>query len=129
MDRRRMTILIIAEKPSVAQGLAKHFGNARRQDGYLSTGPYLITWCFGHLMELAEPQVYDERYQKWRAADLPILRDYTPKRSTAMVDWSPSEFSRIRLQYARDQTRPGVTDDQVWVHYIMSLGAHGAHKF
>ncbi len=63
------------------------------------------------------------------AADLPILRDYTPKRSTAMVDWSPSEFSRIRLQYARDQTRPGVTDDQVWVHYIMSLGAHGAHKF
>lgn len=75
MDRRRMTILIIAEKPSVAQGLAKHFGNARRQDGYLSTGPYLITWCFGHLMELAEPQVYDERYQKWRAADLPILPD------------------------------------------------------
>jgi hypothetical protein len=63
------------------------------------------------------------------AADLPILRDYTPKRNTAMVDWSPSEFSRIRLQYARDQTRPGVTDDQVWVHYIMSLGAHGAHKF
>ena len=63
------------------------------------------------------------------AADLPILRGYTPQRSTAMMDWSPSEFSRIRLQFARDQTRPGVTDDQVWVHYIMSLGAHGAHKF
>ena len=63
------------------------------------------------------------------AADLPILRGYTPQRSTAMLDWSPSEFSRIRLQFARDQTRPGVTDDQVWVHYIMSLGAHGAHKF
>jgi hypothetical protein len=63
------------------------------------------------------------------AADLPILRDYSPKRNTAMLDWSPSEFSRIRLQFARDQTRPGVTDDQVWVHYIMSLGAHGAHKF
>ena len=63
------------------------------------------------------------------AADLPILRGYTPQRSTVMMDWSPSEFSRIRLQFARDQTRPGVTDDQVWVHYIMSLGAHGAHKF
>jgi hypothetical protein len=63
------------------------------------------------------------------AADLPILRNYTPQRNTAMIDWSPSEFSRIRLQFARDQTRPGVTDDQVWVHYIMSLGAHGAHKF
>jgi hypothetical protein len=63
------------------------------------------------------------------AGDLSILQGYSPKRNTAMVDWSPSEFSRIRLQYARDQTRPGVTDDQVWVHYIMSLGAHGAHKF
>lgn len=63
------------------------------------------------------------------AADLPILRGYAPQRSTAMLDWSPSEFSRIRLQFARDQTRHGVTDDQVWVHYIMSLGAHGAHKF
>ena len=63
------------------------------------------------------------------AADLPILQGYTPKRNTAMMDWSPSEFSRIRLQVARDQTRPGVNDDQVWLQYIMSLGAHGAHKF
>ena len=70
-----MTILIIAEKPSVAQGLAKHLGNARRYDGYLDAGEYLITWCFGHLLELAEPQVYDDRYRKWRADDLPILPD------------------------------------------------------
>ncbi len=63
------------------------------------------------------------------AADLPILQNFTPKRNTAMVDYSFSEFARIRLQGARDQTRPGVTDDQIWVHYIMSLGAHGAHKF
>ncbi|MDO9448935.1 MAG: hypothetical protein Q7J21_00505, partial [Rugosibacter sp.] len=62
-------------------------------------------------------------------ADFPILQAFKPKRQTAMVDWSPSEFSRIRLQLARDQTRPEVTDNQVWVHYIMSLGAHGAHKF
>ena len=62
-------------------------------------------------------------------ADLPILQAFNPKRQTAMVDWSPSEFSRIRLQLARDQTRPEVTDNQVWVHYIMSLGAHGTHKF
>jgi hypothetical protein len=63
------------------------------------------------------------------AADLPILQRFTPKRNTAMVDYSFSEFARIRLQGARDQTRPGITDDQIWVHYIMSLGAHGAHKF
>jgi hypothetical protein len=46
-----------------------------------------------------------------------------------MVDWSPSEFSRIRLQYARDEARLGETDNQLWIQYIMSLGAHGAHKF
>lgn len=62
-------------------------------------------------------------------ADLPLLQTYKPKRQTAMVDWSPSEFSRLRLQLAHDQTRPEVTDNQLWVHYIMSLGTHGAHKF
>lgn len=63
------------------------------------------------------------------AADLPLLQSFKPKRHTAMVDFSPSEFSRIRFQVARNQTRPAVNDNQVWVHYIMSLGAHGAHKF
>ncbi|MDZ4255301.1 MAG: TonB-dependent receptor [Sulfuritalea sp.] len=63
------------------------------------------------------------------AADLPLLQSFKPQRHTAMVDFSPSEFSRIRFQVARDQSRPGINDNQVWVHYIMSLGAHGAHKF
>jgi hypothetical protein len=63
------------------------------------------------------------------AADLPLLQSYKPKRHTAMVDYSPSEFSRIRFQVARDQTRPGITDNQVWVHYITSIGAHGGHKY
>ena len=46
-----------------------------------------------------------------------------------MVDWSPSEFSRLRLQFARDYSRMGATDNQMFLQYIMSLGAHGAHKF
>lgn len=63
------------------------------------------------------------------AADLPLLQAFKPMRDTVMADWSPSEFSRIRLQVARDRTRPQVTDNQVWLHYIMSLGTHGTHKF
>jgi hypothetical protein len=63
------------------------------------------------------------------AADFPTLEDYGPERSTLMLDWSPSEFSRLRLQYARDQSAPGAADDQVWLQYLMSLGAHGAHQF
>ncbi|HKW37525.1 MAG TPA: hypothetical protein VJO54_06930 [Burkholderiales bacterium] len=63
------------------------------------------------------------------AADFPILAKYNPTRHTVMVDWSPSEFSRIRLQLARDDSRSDATDNQAFVQYIVSLGAHGAHKF
>jgi hypothetical protein len=62
-------------------------------------------------------------------ADFPILAEYKPKRHTAMIDWSPSEFSRVRLQLARDYSRMGEPDNQVFLQYIVSLGAHGAHKF
>ena len=62
-------------------------------------------------------------------ADFAVLTPYNPRRNTMMVDYSPSEFSRIRLQYARDEARFGVTDNQFAVQYIMSLGAHGAHTF
>ncbi|TAK88402.1 MAG: TonB-dependent receptor [Betaproteobacteria bacterium] len=63
------------------------------------------------------------------AADFPVLGAYKPKRHTVMVDWSPSEFSRVRLQYARDYSRMGEPDNQVFLQYIVSLGAHGAHRF
>jgi len=63
------------------------------------------------------------------AADLPILAAYNPTRHTVMIDWSPSEFSRVRLQFAQDKSRSDVTDKQVFLQYIVSLGAHGAHKF
>ena len=63
------------------------------------------------------------------AADFPILGGYNPKRNTVMVDWNPSEFSRIRLQFARDYSRLNQPDDQILLQYIVSLGAHGAHRF
>jgi len=63
------------------------------------------------------------------AADFPILGAYNPRRHTFMVDWSPSEFSRIRLQFARDYSRMGLADNQIFLQYIVSLGAHGAHTF
>lgn len=59
----------------------------------------------------------------------PALAAYKPKRSSLMLDWSPSEFSRLRLQFARDEARPGEPDNQVFLQYIMSLGAHAGHTF
>ncbi len=65
--------LVIAEKPSVAQSLARVIGADKRQDGYLEGGEYLVSWCVGHLVELSAPERYDERFAKWRLEDLPIL--------------------------------------------------------
>ena len=67
--------LVIAEKPSVAQSIAKVIGATEKQDGYLQGGGYLVSWCVGHLIELAEPQDYDEKYEKWKKDDLPIFPD------------------------------------------------------
>ena len=65
--------LVIAEKPSVAQSIAKVIGADKREDGYLEGNGYVVSWCVGHLVELASPESYDEKYEKWRYEDLPIL--------------------------------------------------------
>jgi len=65
--------LVIAEKPSVAQSIAKVLGVTKRADGYLEGSGYLVSWCVGHLVELAEPEEYDGKYEKWRKDDLPII--------------------------------------------------------
>jgi hypothetical protein len=62
-------------------------------------------------------------------ADFPLLTPHDPSRNTFMIDWSPTEFSRVRLQLAADRSRIGVTDNQILLQYIHSLGAHGAHRF
>jgi hypothetical protein len=52
-----------------------------------------------------------------------------PSKTSVMVDWSPSEFSRLRLQLARDKSREDRADQQIFLQYQMSLGAHGAHSY
>ena len=66
-------ILVIAEKPSVAQSIAKVLGATSRKDGYLEGNNYIVSWCVGHLVGLADASSYDERYAKWRYTDLPIV--------------------------------------------------------
>ena len=67
--------LVIAEKPSVAMSLSAVLGANEKKDGYLEGGGYLVSWCVGHLLELAQPEAYGEQYARWRYGDLPILPD------------------------------------------------------
>lgn len=64
---------MVAEKPSVAQTIGKVLGATNRKDGYLEGEVYLVSWCVGHLVGLADASVYDQRYSKWRYDDLPII--------------------------------------------------------
>jgi hypothetical protein len=54
---------------------------------------------------------------------------FNPQRTSVMFDYTPSEFSRIRLQLAQDKSRAGVTDNELFLQYILILGAHGAHRY
>ena len=82
--------LVIAEKPSVAQSIAKVIGAVNKKDGYLEGNGYIVSWCVGHLVELASPEIYDEKYEKWRYGDLPILP----------VDWKYQVSAGTRKQFA-----------------------------
>ncbi len=73
-----MKKLIVAEKPSVARDIARVLGAKIGQEGYIEGDEYVITWALGHLVSLCEPDEMDERYKKWRWADLPILPDDIP---------------------------------------------------
>ncbi|HGQ8394356.1 TPA: DNA topoisomerase 3 [Streptococcus pneumoniae] len=65
--------LVIAEKPSVAISIAKVIGATKKKDGYYEGNGYRISWCIGHLIQMASPDSYDEKYAKWNMTDLPII--------------------------------------------------------
>ena len=98
-----------------------------RQSGWYAQGVYQFSpnWRAGLRHEQLDS---GSRNFGANAANL-VVDSYRPKKTTAMADYSWSEFSRVRLQYAHDRSMQGLTDHQWTLQYIMSLGAHGAHKF
>lgn len=68
-----MSILVIAEKPSVGASIASVLGATRRGDGYMEGSGYIVSWCFGHIGEFVSADTYNEKYARWRKEDLPII--------------------------------------------------------
>jgi hypothetical protein len=115
-------------------GAALSDGFSSRQSGWYGQGVYqfLPQWRVGYRYDQLNSGTTNIGLVSsgaLSAADFPILAAYKPRRHTAMVDWSPSEFSRVRLQFARDYSRMNEPDNQMFLQYIVSLGAHGAHRF
>lgn len=71
--RKTQMKLVIAEKPSVAISIAKVIGANKKKDGYYEGNGYRVSWCVGHLIQMANPDAYDEKYAKWNITDLPII--------------------------------------------------------
>ena len=69
-------ILVVTEKPSVANMIGHVLGANRRNEGYLEGGKYVVSWCYGHLAEYVPPEHYDKKYKEWRFEDLPIIPDH-----------------------------------------------------
>ena len=73
--------LFIAEKPSLAKAIFEGLGgnpSTEKKNGYFQHGTDAVTWCFGHMLELCDPEDYDEKYSKWRFGDLPIKTPWPP---------------------------------------------------
>lgn len=93
--------LVITEKPSVAKQFAGVLGAYTRKDGWYEGNGYLISWCLGHLSELAAPEVYDPKYKQWNISDLPIL----PKPFLMVTDGDKAEHAAMLYE---QMNRPDV---------------------
>ena len=97
------------------------------QSGFYAQGVYqfMPRWRTGYRYDRLNPGTVDFGVN---SAFLPAT-DATPTRHSLMLDYSPSEFSRLRLQYSKDKSMEGQNENQWFVQYVHSLGSHGAHKF
>ena len=99
------------------------------QSGWYMQGVYqfMPRWRMGLRYDQLDPGI--AQVGALNAVNVISNYGYTPKRDTLMLDFNPSEFSRLRVQVAQDKSRQGLTDNQLFLQYVMSLGAHGAHQF
>ncbi|MEP7068323.1 MAG: TonB-dependent receptor [Usitatibacter sp.] len=113
------------ERGELAAILASDY--SARQSGWYLQGVYqfMPTWRVGARYDRLDPGSVDYGVNSASFG----ATDFNPRRYSMMVDYTPSEFSRLRLQFAQSQTLPGTTDNQWFLQYILSLGAHGAHKY
>ncbi|MBR4333616.1 MAG: DNA topoisomerase III, partial [Clostridia bacterium] len=86
-------IVVVAEKPSVGRDIARVLGCREKGEGFLKGENHLVTWAVGHLVTLCEPDEIDEKYKKWRMADLPMLPEHIP---TKVISKTKSQFSIVK---------------------------------
>ena len=106
--------LFIAEKPDLAKAIVEGLGGGSRKDGYFDCGGDWVTWCFGHMLQLLDPEDYDHKYAKWSLDDLPM--QFVPWRKKPAPDkvshCSPTHCIRFYLDFSHRfiGNRMGIAD-------------------
>jgi DNA topoisomerase-3 len=98
MEDRTLKKLVLAEKPSVGRQLATALGCHQRFDGYMEGERWIVTWALGHLVELANPDHYSERYRRWSVKDLPML---PPTLEQVVIEQTQSQFVIVKALMER----------------------------
>ncbi len=92
-------ILVLAEKPSVGKDIARVLNCKSDKNGYIEGDKYIVTWAFGHLVTLASPEIYDEKYKSWKIEDLPML----PKKlKLVTINKTHKQFNTVKKQMNRE---------------------------
>ncbi|WP_455540134.1 DNA topoisomerase III [Terrisporobacter sp.] len=92
-------ILVLAEKPSVGRDIARVLNCNKDKNGYIEGNKYIVTWALGHLVTLADPESYGEKYKSWKMEDLPIL---PPKLKTVVIKKTSKQFNTVKAQLNRE---------------------------
>lgn len=92
-------ILVLAEKPSVGRDIARVLNCNKDKNGYIEGNKYIVTWALGHLVTLADPESYGEKYKSWKMEDLPIIPQ---KLKTVVIKKTSKQFNTVKAQLNRD---------------------------
>src|SRR5690625_3875398 len=85
--------VVLAEKPSVARDIARVLGSNQNRNGYLEGSKYIVTWALGHLVTLATPDMYDQKYKTWRLEDLPMIPNHL---KTIVIRQTGKQFNTVK---------------------------------
>ncbi|WP_238883562.1 DNA topoisomerase III [Clostridium sp. YIM B02551] len=91
-------ILVLAEKPSVGRELARVLRCSKKGNGYIEGDKYIVTWALGHLVTLADPEAYDDKYKAWKLEDLPMLPKHL---KLVVIKQSGKQFNAVKEQLNR----------------------------
>lgn len=92
-------VLVLAEKPSVGRDIAKVLGCKNEKNGFIEGSKYIVTWALGHLVTLADPETYDQKYKSWNMEDLPMIPKYL---KTVVIKKTSKQFNTVKSQIARN---------------------------